>query len=416
MSNKKYRICFARASKAEYPVKVFFGHAFSSSLGADSSIQHYLESRHLVGNIGNIVHRQSLTDLLCYDRENSIELNLIELLKKYNINDIVDFINDNFDILIFTFSNDLRNGVNDFGLTPLVKLIKIKIFVFGLGGEMYENLNISKSLFNLLSAFNDKASIFSVRGYLIEKYLKSFGFDRVIALGCPSLMYVSRIAKLFNYNYHEKIIDFIDNKYINKQKFEGGGRILTSGRLVPFTSMQNRTALLIKGFILNNEYKQIKLDYIFQEELIHYSNLNKKSGVYNHATGELSSKMIKNYLEPSILPIPFSKFYFFSDIGSWRTFTTKYDLFIGDRIHGGVIACQSGIPSIFLYADDRVKELCHYHGLPSMTLRTFSLLGIKKSVELLLERNKFLNMLPRLNRVYTKFIDILKYNDIEIVN
>ena len=101
--------------------------------------------------------------------------------------------------------------------------------------------------------------------------------------------------------------------------------------------------------------------------------------------------------------IPFERFWCFTDIGSWRQHCRNYDLYIGDRIHGGVVALQAGIPAIILFDDDRVKELCNYHGIPCCSLDTFSKLKISATIDKLMTKNQIEQMKSRLHVCFNKF-------------
>ena len=397
------RCCFAAHSS---PINLNFSWGLPSS--NSTSLSSVIEAQLLVGNLGNMVHRQAIVDLLDVDRNLSAQINLISLLKQINSKELAAFINANFDGVVFTFSNDLRNSVSDFGLTDLIRNVTIPIYVFGLGGENYSNLRITSSLSGLLKLFNDKASIFSVRGHSAETFLLKMGLDNVVALGCPSLMIVAKNIIDFN------LFECSDN--INLFNHEGGLKILVAGRLVPFSSPSCRTGLLIQG--LNIDHEHI-LNYVFQDELQHYVCLFNTYGLYNNSTGELNASILKHFLYKSVLPIPFKHFYAFKDISSWRqhcfSYGGGYDAFVGDRIHGGVVCLQVGIPSLILFKDDRVKELCNYHGLPSCSLDTFSKIGVSNAVNSFLTSQNILSMKKRLLTCFSKFSSHLNRNGLTLV-
>ncbi|MEI2422699.1 hypothetical protein V6O07_20645, partial [Arthrospira platensis SPKY2] len=48
--------------------------------------------------------------------------------------------------------------------------------------------------------------------------------------------------------------------------------------------------------------------------------------------------------------------------------------------HGGIVALQSGIPSVFIASDQRILELCEYFGLPHTTVQKIQEVGISSII------------------------------------
>ena len=58
--------------------------------------------------------------------------------------------------------------------------------------------------------------------------------------------------------------------------------------------------------------------------------------------------------------------YTFASVPEWLTFTTRYDLVVGTRIHGVMAAIQAGVPGVCLCIDSRTLELCQTMKIPHL--------------------------------------------------
>ncbi|NHN37608.1 polysaccharide pyruvyl transferase family protein [Pseudomaricurvus alcaniphilus] len=58
----------------------------------------------------------------------------------------------------------------------------------------------------------------------------------------------------------------------------------------------------------------------------------------------------------------------FFDIDSWIDFLSGYDLLVGTRIHGCMMAIQAGKPALCLVHDSRTKEMCQTMKIPFLEI------------------------------------------------
>ena len=55
---------------------------------------------------------------------------------------------------------------------------------------------------------------------------------------------------------------------------------------------------------------------------------------------------------------------FFSSIPEWKVDLATHDFFIGTRVHGSIVALNSGVPSVVMNGDSRAREMCEYLNIP----------------------------------------------------
>lgn len=56
----------------------------------------------------------------------------------------------------------------------------------------------------------------------------------------------------------------------------------------------------------------------------------------------------------------------FSSIQQWKNFLSNYKFAVGSRVHGAIIAINSGCPACVLNSDLRAKEMCDLLGIPNL--------------------------------------------------
>ena len=85
---------------------------------------------------------------------------------------------------------------------------------------------------------------------------------------------------------------------------------------------------------------------------------------------------LRNALMPDADMAKFRKFiktrvrtYFCVD--QWLEDSSKYDFSIGLRLHGNMVAWQSGTPSLWIYHDARTRELVETMELPRISIEDF---------------------------------------------
>lgn len=325
-------------------------------------------------NVGNIIHNESLSCILDFDVNHSSFVSLGHLIQRYDsIDELADLICNNFDYLVIHEANLIRyfgaNKEESESSTVLYKkmadlllMLKIPFAVFGVGLQNYSELPTSKADFdqNILSYLQvceQKANAICVRGELTKKYLNGvLGLDRnIFVTGCPSM-----------FVYPQNLLGI---EYLGLDKVK---RVASAGYLSPYFVYWQKYRIDVLKEITQRFYS----DYFFQEDI--YQLFGQEDFLYNYATGELGKQEVYGKLSEcwinehgdkfNISDLLFNHFYFYNNSVAWRTRLSGYDLYIGDRLHGGIAALQCGIPAIFLYDDDRLGEMKEFFLLPSVSL------------------------------------------------
>jgi hypothetical protein len=207
------------------------------------------------------------------------------------------------------------------------------------------NPGLHPNLIALLEVCNRKAAIFGVRGEETETWLRTVGFDRARALGCPSL-----------FVYPKNVLSILAPDAARVRA------AITAGYLY---GRVKRSVALVKLF------RDFEAHYVMQEEvpiLKEQGLLPDDPDIYNEATGELRKETIANVLEHvHRCRMPFASYRWFQEPSAWRAFASRFDFYLGDRLHGGVVALQSGVPTLLMAEDQRVNEIADFFAIPKVS-------------------------------------------------
>ena len=318
------------------------------------------------------------------DRPCSSQLNIFKMTSSLkSIDKVADLLNSNFDGLMMTMSNILRPDAEEPLIGELIRRLNIPVYCLGVGlqGSMAKGdmSVLSDSIRELLFALDERAALFGVRGEQTLEWLVSVGIKNAKAMGCPSM-----------FAYPRNILAI--QAPINLS------RIMTAGHLKLAAQNSSRGHKLMRGFA------NFSPAYVFQGEIAQFKDLLDVQEVYDEATQTLDAAALNDIIRKKckVTP-PFSRYYSFGESSAWRQACTTYDVYVGDRIHGGVAALQVGKPALILYDDTRVQELASFRRIPSCSLDEFEKIGVKSAVSKYLSEDRIALFKTRYRRVLSNF-------------
>ena len=342
---------FGIAGQSHYTYADSIHHCDTMPRASGSELTNVLELYEETDNKGNMLHGEAPTRILQMDRKHSCYVSAKSLIVDlgWSPDDVAKELSKKFDLVVFSTANMIRSDFDPGGTAAILESLTIDFVVLGMGMQtpLPASLNsLHSGLIALLNICNKKASIFGVRGLETENWLKSVGFNNACALGCPSL-----------YVYPQNILNM---QAPNPYKIKSA---LTAGYISARTP---RSQAII------NLFKDVNSHYVMQDEIAalrQMTELTEAQYLYNDATGELNKDIMQNILEKiHYKPMPFNSYRWFQDPNAWRVFASQFDCYIGDRLHGGVAAIQTGVPSILISEDQRVTEVADFNGIPNASI------------------------------------------------
>lgn len=244
---------------------------------------------------------------------------------------------------------DLKNRAD------LLSKMENSIVALGLGAQSagfdsYPDLNDGHK--NFLQALKDSAkyrnvSNVGVRGPYTKKVIEHYGYTGLATvLGCPShfINESNRLGKTLEERMSK----------MEKIAISGGN--------------PNKKNLYDVERFLINTMEEFEGSYIVQHP----------KPFVQLACGEaskLNPKQLESYrefLKPNLSSDDFIRWarqylVAFFDAADWMHYLESYDLVIGTRIHGTMVALQAGTPAICITHDSRTKEMCDFMAIPSLS-------------------------------------------------
>lgn len=323
-------------------------------------------------NKGNMMHGEAPTRFLDIDREHSCYVSVQALSESgWSAERISETLSNQFDIVIFSTANALRPNLNPGCTAKVLEGLTKPFLLLGLG--LQNPLPTSTSalhpnLIELLDVCNRKACLFGVRGFDTEGWLKSVGYGRAQALGCPSM-----------FVYPQNILGI---RAVDPARVRTG---VTGGYL---------SARIPRATILINLFKGIEIQshYVMQEEMANWRAegiIQSAANIFNDATGEVNEAIVDQILgRIHDEKMPFKSYRWFQEPSAWRAFVSCCDFYLGDRLHGGVAALQAGTPAVLMANDRRVFELGEFFGMPMVSVADAEWMTVQEILADQLSRTK----------------------------
>jgi len=341
-------------------------------------------------NIGNMLFQQSVAKSLSlpdYD------------VRAYGLDlrpSLVDWINDECDMLVLPFANQFRPEFSDRLdiMATTIRKLKVPVTVVSIGCQTnaeydYSNLNsIKVSAKRFISAVLDKSAVIGVRGDCTAGYVRSLGFRDVEVIGCPSMfMNGATLAS------PRAIRDFDGDTRISTNISAVGGQAAFS---TGFDRMGESISLA------NARYRDV--DYIPQENRSILDLLLAKDSeqTEHHAMrAETYEALHKRGNVTS-----------FVDPRTWFEHLATRQFVYGTRLHGNIAGLLSGTPAHLLAHDSRTVELADYHHIPYTRMDAFS---EKEDPRELYERSDYTEMTSNHRDRFETYAGFLRKNGLKNV-
>ena len=259
------------------------------------------------------------------------------------------------DILVMAEANLINHGVDYSGPADFVSTLDKPCLMLGVGAQAKDFSNpdfsgIPEGTRRFLQEVSKRSYQVLVRGKFSKTACKSVSIHNAIAAGCPSYLLSSEVklwSRILDRLKHTDILD---------------GLVITEGVYSPpagYDALKEVEQLLFEMVAIDHA------DYVGQMQ----------GGVIAHGLNCVDEKWqkdtlnIKNYLCPRLpadrfLSIARRRFKSFIRIDKWLRYLEKKTACIGTRVHGNLLALQSGTPAVPLTHDSRSSELCEFTGLP----------------------------------------------------
>lgn len=310
------------------------------------------------------------------------------------------YIRDNFDIIVIPASNFLHPDRDLGALADKLQKTKLPLLVIGIGAQAPatgSKIVLKEGTERFISVLKEQAIHITCRGNYTEQVLHTYGIKQVTALGCPSNL--TNLNKNLGVNIEKKLVEVLK------------GEITEPSTLLNVDTHRKKFYAEYKKLIelvCKNSFSvvcQNPLEIVKAARGVDYD----KSCPHM----QFQQKLWKNLYTPGKFDeFVTDKFITFFSANSWMEYSKKFDLSIGTRLHGNMLAFQSGVPSIFLSHDSRTSELVDIMKLPNCNIKDLNFTSIQE----INEKLNFSGLEYDMNRkiLAQKYVDIIESTGLSV--
>lgn len=269
-------------------------------------------------------------------------------------------INKNFDALVVPAANWINERTDWTWLVDILEKVAIPIITIGIGLQAdsmdMSKVRVNESSMRLIKLLSRKSKWISCRGNFTRDWLASIGVVNVITTGCPSI-YMKLESKNSQYADEGSVV-LQGTRYWVSSDFINGNNV-------------NRNIYALAG--------KFNLPMIYQSEAEEIDYLvYSKSGSDEHAKSKWSAlaKLYGFEQEVDVKRYLTEKGRVFFDVDQWSKYIKANVGVIGSRLHGAIVALNSGRPARLITHDSRTQEVVDFAGIPS--LDSSELMGISE--------------------------------------
>ena len=261
------------------------------------------------------------------------------------------YLKENYDVLVFPAANQLYPGWDLSILADLFEKADLPLIICGLGAQaknVGEKLSFKPGSKRFMKVISERAVAVGVRGDYTADVLNQNGIKNIEVIGCPS-----------------NFINYSPNLGVeNAAKLGSLKDIQRIALNIDITESLSEKVSTMFNWSIGRDVEVINQAPFELLQLAHHSTKQCNPESINR---------IRNILAPGVSTNIFTKFvqqkfstYFNTE--EWMYKLKRFDLSIGTRMHGNMLAWQAGTPCILLPHDSRLTELVEIMQLPKFSL------------------------------------------------
>ncbi len=258
-------------------------------------------------------------------------------------------VNENFDAVVIPAANWLNRNDEWDWLTKLIEAVEVPVVTIGIGLQAdttdLGSIAINPSCERLIRLLSKKSPFISTRGFLTTRYLNSIGVMNVVTTGCPSLYMPLTPSRSIAATGSPTVIQ--STRYYYSSDLVRGGTLNNM--------LFNASGLGSYDMVYQSEPEE--MEYLFKPGpniALETPRLAGLAQLYGFST----ITQLKSYLDQHGRA--------FLDLDEWSAYCKSKERVFGTRLHGSIIALNSGTPAILLAHDSRTSEMIDFACIPTV--------------------------------------------------
>lgn len=306
-----------------------------------------------------------------------------------------DNIPNDISALVLTFANFIRPTVEglEHQVAALERSSVERIILAGIGAQSYtydEDLKIAEPALRLLKVASERSRSIGVRGYYTAELLNKHGITNVEVIGCPSIFF----AMDPDFQIHPKEQKPDGTRLTIHATDDGHYRDKLS-------SLYGYAAKHAADYVLQSEPFMVPI-FNPPTENVYEATRPIRFFAHYYNNGQVSPDDMEKWLKEH------SRVFF--SVEKWVEYLKTRNLVMGSRFHGNVAALMAGVPSLTMFFDSRVRELCEYLELPGISLEDFD---HNRPLADYFELANYTNFNAGFSRKYRRYYEFLETNGLK---
>lgn len=257
-------------------------------------------------------------------------------------------VNEDFDAIVIPAANWLNQKDNWDWLSDLLEQVHIPAVTIGIGLQADTTdlgaIRISQSCDRFIRLLSAKAPFISTRGFLTTRFLQSIGVMNVVTTGCPSI--------------YMPLVDSDPVAASGSSTVIQSTRYYFSSEAARVRGLNNLLFEAAGGFRYDMIYQSEpeEMEYLLKPDSDIGSDVARLIGLAKlYGLEDLGE--LKSYLDAHGRT--------FLDLDKWSAYLKSKQRVLGTRLHGAILALNSGVPAMLLAHDSRTSEMIDFAGIPT---------------------------------------------------
>ena len=266
---------------------------------------------------------------------------------------VPETINARYDALVVPAANWLGSHAQWDWFADLIEKVEIPVITIGIGAQASESrrdrIEWNDSSLRLARVLAAKAPYMSTRGHYTSACLQQLGILNVVTTGCPSIYKdFPRIA-----SPREEALALQSTRYAISKAFAETPSINQALFQMAF---EHRLDMIYQS-------EPEEMHYLLKGEAADFLSNKHQLAALCTLYGAESPEALIFYLNHHAK--------LFYDLNAWSRYLQTRSGVLGTRLHGSILALNSGVPAVLIPHDSRTGEMASFADIPTAGLRSF---------------------------------------------
>lgn len=270
-------------------------------------------------------------------------------------------IGDTCRALVIPSANFLREGFDFSAYVNFLERADLPLIFIGLGAQAddfeKDQFDFHPSILRLLDLIRERSEKVSIRGEFTAQVLERYGITNYVVTGCPSNFI----------NPSENFADMIEQKLASPMR----SFITHADEPWPKNKIKTQVERRLVNWTQSGRGIMVQQSVPRMIAYLRENNPFSTEKPSENFEGSLCKTLMPDTDIETFREFIALKMRTYYSVDQWIEDSSKFDFSVGLRLHGNMVAWQSGTPSLWITHDSRTEELADTMALPNMKVGDF---------------------------------------------